>query len=232
MIIPVIRQLACIIRVGTFSAETVGPPIGRQIVPLMLETKEFEMHRKMANHLLQQLTPIAMGAVFMWSAGASAQSQDVTTVKLLANGSEQTIEIDMQALTVGQSRQLAASSGLPAIVTRTEDGLIVEVAGVRKEIALPAVDWVEIDGATGSAKQVKVIHLDTDQADDTAGESLGESRRVVRVIRETGSAPATEAEMAELIAEAEAAAAEASVTPADGEDRVIVIRRIEKDDQQ
>ena len=178
----------------------------------------------------QLAMPLALALFSMLSVGTRAADKDVTTVRLQANGSEQTVDIDMTALAEGQPRQLATTSGLPAIVTRTADGLIVEVAGVRKEIVLPAVEWVELEGGSGSAKQVKVIHID---AEETAeGDTSSESRHVVRVFSDAGEAPVTEAEIAELMAQAEAAAAEAGETHANGDDQVIVLRKIEKREER
>ena len=178
----------------------------------------------------QLAMPLALALFSMLSVGTRAADKDVTTVRLQANGSEQTVDIDMTALSEGQTRQLATTSGLPAIVTRTAEGLIVEVAGVRNEIALPAVEWVELDGETGSAKQVKVIHIDAETSDD--GATSSESRHVVRVFSDAGEAPVTEAEIAELMAQAEAAAAEAGDAQATGDGKVIVIRKIEKGEEQ
>ena len=65
-----------------------------------------------------------------------------------------------------------------------------------------------------------------------AGIGNSESRHVVRVFSDAGEAPATEAEIAELMAQAEAAAAEAGDAHANGDEQVIVIRKIEKREER
>ncbi len=136
-----------------------------------------------------------------------AGASDTATVRIVANGSEETVEVAMDALKIGESRQLTAASGKPAIVTRTENGLTVEVAGKRTEVEFPVVGggdlhWVHADGGDHDGKQVRVIRIDRD-AEVT---DLGDGKRKVVMIKR-GSADAgglDDAGIAELIAELQA----------------------------
>lgn len=180
-----------------------------------------------------------------------AGAADTATVRIVANGSEESVEVAMDDLKVGESRQLTAASGKPAIVTRTENGLTVEVAGKRTEVVFPAaggdVHWVHAHGDAHDGKQVRVIRIDRD-AEVT---DLGDGKRKVIMIKR-GSADASgldDAGIAELIAELQAskdagddarikeiiAELEAKhATVGDGEhEQVIVTRRITRPaDQQ
>jgi hypothetical protein len=129
------------------------------------------------------------------------------------------VVVDMTQLAPGQSRQLTADSGLPAIVTRTDDGLRVEIAGEIREISLPPVEVIEL-GGDGDSQQIVLKRHRVDGVD--AG---GDAQREVRVVRHVRSGDEVDsAELDALIAEA---LAEADV--ADGEPgKLRVIRRIER----
>jgi hypothetical protein len=167
---------------------------------------------------------------------AQAVGRDVADIRVQSNGAEQRVEVDMNRLREGQSLQLSTESGLPAIVTRTADGLSLEVAGETHQIHLPAVEVIDLGGTASDRHivikrqahtqaerahrehQVRVIHRSHDEAME--GE-LDEAR--------------IEALVAEAMAEAEAARASAEIARGEAleaEERahkVRVIRRIERD---
>lgn len=160
---------------------------------------------------------------------AQAAERDIAEVHVQANGAEQRIEVDMNSLSEGQSRQLSADSGLPAIVTRTPEGLRVEIAGETHEIHLPPIELVDLGGGdTGKHIVIK-----------RAGGDSAEGKHEVRVIHRTLDGEVDEAQieamLAEALAEAEAARAAAddahgqALQAAEQARKVRVIRRIERE---
>jgi len=107
-----------------------------------------------------RLTLAIAAAILALGSPVRAADSDVATVRIIANGVEERVEVALHELAVGESRQLTAASGSPAIVTRTEDGLSVEVAGKRTEVRFPGqggdMTWVD-GGAAG--KQLRVVRL-------------------------------------------------------------------------
>jgi hypothetical protein len=160
---------------------------------------------------------------------AQAAERDIAEVHVQANGAEQRVEVDMNSLSEGQSRQLSADSGLPAIVTRTPEGLRVEMAGETHEIHLPPIELVDLGGGdTGKHIVIK-----------RAGGDSAEGKQEVRVIHRTLDGEVDEAQieamLAEALAEAEAARAVAddahgqALQAAEQARKVRVIRRIERE---
>jgi hypothetical protein len=176
------------------------------------------MHTFLSGRSLLSLALAATGFVAALGSAAAAD-RDTTEIRFDANGAEQRVVVDMTQLAPGQSRQLTADSGLPAIVTRTDEGLRVEIAGEIREIALPPVEVIEL-GGDGDSQQ---IVLKRHRVDGAA--TGGDTPREVRVVRHVRSGDEVDsAELDALIAEA---LAEADV--ADGEPgKLRVIRRIER----
>ncbi len=176
------------------------------------------MHTFLSGRSLLSLALAATGFVAALGSAAAAD-RDTTEIRFDANGAEQRVVVDMTQLAPGQSRQLTADSGLPAIVTRTDDGLRVEIAGEIREISLPPVEVIEL-GGDGDSQQIVLKRHRVDGVD--AG---GDAQREVRVVRHVRSGDEVDsAELDALIAEA---LAEADV--ADGEPgKLRVIRRIER----
>jgi hypothetical protein len=129
------------------------------------------------------------------------------------------VVVDMTTLAPGQSRQLTADSGLPAIVTRTDDGLRVEIAGETREVSLPPVEVIEL-GGSGDGHQKIVL-----KQHRVEGAETGASTPQVRVVRHVRSGDATDAAALDaLIAEALDEAGVAAGEPGS----LRVIRRIER----
>lgn len=167
-----------------------------------------------------------------------AADRDIADIRVQSNGVEQRVEVDMNRLREGQSLQLSTESGLPAIVTRTADGLSLEVAGETHQIHLPAVEVIDLEGA--AAGRHIVIQR---QAHAQAGQTRREHQvRVIHRSLEGGvegelDEARIEALVAEAMAEAEAARASAEIArgealeAAERAHKVRVIRRIERDRQ-
>lgn len=183
----------------------------------------------MKHTLIALLTTLALAA--------SAQAADVANVRILGDAGEHTVEIDLDALKVGESRQLATAAGVPAIVSRSEDGLSIEIAGKTTEVALGGhgdLLWVGKHGEGDGHKRVHVMKLDSEAVEEL---DLGDGQRKVIVMRQHGEhgehgsgAPLDDAKLAELIAEIEAkAGAEGDHA---GKERVFVTRKITRDSAQ
>ncbi|WP_395793780.1 hypothetical protein [Aquimonas sp.] len=154
------------------------------------------MHTFLSGRSLLSLALAATGFVAALGSAAAAD-RDTTEIRFDANGAEQRVVVDMTQLAPGQSRQLTADSGLPAIVTRTDEGLRVEIAGEIREIALPPVEVIEL-GGDGDSQQIVLKRHRVDGA--AIG---GDTPREVRVVRHVRSGDEVDsAELDALIAEA------------------------------
>ena len=180
----------------------------------------------MKNTLIGILTTLAFAG--------SVQAADITNVRILGDAGEHAVEIDLDALKVGESRQLATAAGVPAIVRRSEDGLSIEIAGKTTEVALGGhgdLLWVGKHGEGEGHKRVQVMKLDSETVKEI---DLGDGQRKVIVMRHKGEhgsgEPLDDAKLAELIAEIEAKAD----TDGDqaGKERVFVTRKITRDSEQ
>ncbi|MGQ0801450.1 MAG: hypothetical protein ACT4NL_15235 [Pseudomarimonas sp.] len=107
-------------------------------------------------HRLAAVIATAVVALAMTGSAASADS-DIAKVRILANGVEEAVEVEMNSMAVGESRQLVAASGKPAIVTRTAEGLTIEVGGKRTEVQMPSGHGEH--GAHGHGEHLRVIKL-------------------------------------------------------------------------
>lgn len=183
----------------------------------------------------QQMLGLSLAAIGLIAAGSAlAADRDIAEIHVQANGAAQRVEVDMNTLAEGQSRQLSADTGLPAIVTRTATGLTLEIAGESHDIKMPPVEVIHLGGSIdGANRQVVMKRVEGALA---AGDG---ERRTVRVVRREGSGPLDHAELEVLVAEAladaevarEAAALARGEAVQAGQDarKVRVIRRIERD---
>ncbi len=118
-------------------------------------------------HRLAAVIAAAIVALAMTGSAASADS-DIAKVRILANGVEEAVEVEMNSIPVGESRQLVAASGKPAIVTRTAEGLTIEIGGKRTEVRMPASNGEHGPHAHGEhLRIIKLAHGD----DAAAGEA-------------------------------------------------------------
>lgn len=156
---------------------------------------------------------------------ARAGERDVAEVFLSANGAEQRIEVDLGALQPGQSRQLFTDAGLPAIVSRSEQGLQIELAGESHAVPMPQVLHFQQLGASGEAGEKRAVVIKRERSGDAAGEA----RHEVRIVRLGDAAEASELDIDALVAEALAGAEAEGLDLGEGEGRKVrVVRRIER----
>lgn len=160
--------------------------------------------------------------------GGTAVAADIANVKIIANGQEQAVEVDLDQLKVGESRQLVSASGAPAVVTRDENGLSIEIAGRRTEVKLGAVDVSTWHADAGDGK-VKVIEIDRDDLQEFTDQDGQHKVMIVR--KHKGDADAIdESEIAALIAEVEADVQQRKGEAGEDQVQVVVTRKISHDE--
>ena len=172
--------------------------------------------------------PLLLGA--MIGAGALLQSlpsnaSDLAKVRIINAAGEEGVEVDLEQLAVGESRQLTSSSGKPAVVTRNEDGLSIEIAGKTTEVKLAAAGAAHVwHGDLGEGK-VKIIELDDESVRE--GDAARHEHKIVMLHKDGEAAGDHEQELELLIAEADI---DSSVEP--GKDKIIVTRKVVKEVKQ
>lgn len=180
----------------------------------------------MKNHSSLSSMISAALAFGLYSLVASASASDIAKVRIVSAAGEESVQVDLDALKVGSSQQLVAASGKPAVVSRSADGLRIELAGRVTTVALAPVQVHEL-GSSDDGKQVRIIKLDGGHASHH-GEHHGEHK--VMVLRQHGDAEAAdevERHIDELLAEVEAGLDD---TAADGNgDKVVVTREIRRE---
>jgi hypothetical protein len=126
----------------------------------------------------------------------------------------------------GERRGLTAASGNPATLARNAEGLVLELAGERFDVALPEVEVSEDGATTIDGPRRIVIHRHEDRATEPgAAAATTETRKVIKIVRHGEPA---EGETAEAEATAMALAdgdPEALLLAGEGP-RVLVLRRI------
>jgi hypothetical protein len=169
----------------------------------------------------QRLLSTLLVALLAASAAAVAAERDTANVRIVSGGSEEAVEIALDEMKVGESRQLVAKSGKPAIVTRTESGLTIEIAGKRTEVAFPDPEQIVVHG---DGKHVVRLH----EEHAAHGDGDGQVRKVVVMRGHDGTHGAhgdmDDAEIAALVERIEAHALDHD-GDADG-DKVIVTRKV------
>jgi hypothetical protein len=162
-------------------------------------------------------------------ADAPAPVRDETTLHVrTAAGARDTVRFEGE-LAPGERRALTTTSGNAATLTRTDAGLVLELAGERFDIAMPAAVDIDLLAADASVDvdapgRTVVIHRDTRESED--GEVHTGERKIVRIVRRQ-DADAGDAGSAspEVILEGDSP----EVVLLDGEGpRVVVTRRIER----
>lgn len=182
-----------------------------------------DMNTRSFNTLLNG--PMLLGALI----GASAllqslplQASDIANVRIINASGEEGVEVDLDSLAVGESRQLSSSSGKPAVVTRTESGLSIEVAGKTTEVMLADGAHAGLWHADAGDGKVKIIELDDDTLHHADGDEHHE-RKMVFIHKGDENSALSDDEIAALIVDAEQAA-DGSVEP--GKDKIIVTRKV------
>jgi hypothetical protein len=182
----------------------------------------------------------ALCAAILSTAALAAQSvRDETTLLVRTSaGALERLKYEGD-LADGERRALTTEAGNPATLSRVGTGLVLELAGERFDVKLPAVTIdadgeVDVGEVPGERRRV-VIHRDEDHATDVGADGTrSETRKVVQVIRRgeagpdpTGDADATTADVMALALDA----AEPEILLLDGEGpKVVVLRRIVRAD--
>lgn len=134
----------------------------------------------------------------------------------------------------GERRGLTTEAGNPATLARTADGLVLELAGERFDVKLPAVavdadGMVSVDGSEGGRRIVIHREEDTTQGASAEGGTKTETRKVVKIVRK-GESDAGEAAQAEALALSMAGGDPEALLLAGEGPKVLVMRRIVHED--
>jgi hypothetical protein len=179
-------------------------------------------------------------AVLSTAAFAAETARDETTLLVRTSaGALERLKYEGE-LADGERRALTAESGNPATLSRSGDGMLLELAGERFEVKVPdaALAGIDLDAATAGdagedGKRRIVIHRHEDHQDEAAatGEARRETRKVVKLIRKgdaTADESASETDLMALAFEG----ADPEVVLMDGQGpKVVVMRRIVRHDR-
>ena len=161
--------------------------------------------------LLAVLALIAAGPLFATDA---TPTPAMTTVLKLKNpdGAVESLRFD-GALAVGEARGYETDAGTPVLVTRSEDGLRIEMADKTIQVALPEAGDHHAGIEADVEKQVRI---------ERHGEPGSETKVVV--LRRNGDATIDDAEIDALI-DADPEALADSPGDGTGERKVVIVRK-------
>ena len=131
----------------------------------------------MIRNLFQRAVLAATITACVAGASLAADAGERLSVQIDQDGRSETVVID--DLQPGETRQLAAESGKPVIVTRTDDGLEIDIDGDITRVSLAERTlMVRLDGDHPlDIEQLREIALD-----GAAADADGEHKRIVRVL--------------------------------------------------
>lgn len=171
-------------------------------------------------------------------AALAAEVQDQTRIFVrTAPGHVEKLTVDGE-LAPGETRALSTESGAAATITRTEQGLVLQIAGEHFDVpmALATIETEDVVGDLGEAgvnhRQRIVVHTDENESQGEDGQSTSTSQRKIVIVRRAHDG---EGEPAMAIEEALALGPdsadlddpEALLLAGDGEGkRVIVLRTV------
>ena len=172
---------------------------------------------------------LAIAACF--SMAALAGTSDRTRIDVRTK--YDTVEtVVVQDLAPGEVRSLSTATGNPALVTRTDKGIKLELAGETFDVALP--DPEHMDGAELPAG-AKVIRIEKHAHDEVADGADGkvQHRTIVKRHELKGASDGAEVELELHEGDADLALAEAHEPGplAEGQ-RIRVIRELRREEQQ
>lgn len=190
-------------------------------------------HRSLRHDLLAA----ALLAAFAAAAGATASDETSITVRTAAGAIER---VDFAGeLAPGERRALSTRLGNPATLTRTEQGLLLELADERYELPNPSPDLAglatDADGhGTIDGKPVRKIVIRRDKDVSETVDAEGAERKsnvVVKIARHgEGAAGADAIELDPELLVLDPADPELALAAAEGKgQRVIVTRRIKRE---
>ena len=159
----------------------------------------------------------------------AAIAADTASITIVDGDFSDTISVPLDDMKVGDSRQLTADSGLPAIVRRSEDGLSIEVAGHTVDVPFHDAHLQALHVNAGEHPLHVVV--DTDASGVDAGDG-SDKRIVVKHLRHGdghhGDGELDDAEIEAMIEKLRDGHGDGE----DGERRVVVIRKVDAPEAQ
>jgi hypothetical protein len=163
---------------------------------------------------------LAIAACFSVGALAHGPASDETRIDVRTKFN--TVEtVVVQDLGPGEIRSLSTAMGNPALVTRTDKGLKLELAGETFDVALPDPEHLDAADLPAGAK---VVRIEKHERKQVAEGDTTEKKTVV--VKRSGTGSEADAAAAEALADA------ADPGPlADGQ-RIRVIRQVRREEEQ
>jgi hypothetical protein len=158
-------------------------------------------------------------------ANEPAEHDETTLLVRTSAGASERIRFEGE-LAPGESRALSTEAGNPATLSRTDSGMLLELAGERFEIDVPAAAALDAAALEGepehSGKRIIIHDVETQAAADGTTPAPAHERKIVRIIRHAdGSAGGVAGDPAHEMPD------EAELVLPEGEGpQVVVMRRI------
>ena len=167
----------------------------------------------------------------------TAYAGTVEETRFAVKSGGKTEVVKLGEMQVGEVRAIVTEGGTPAVVTRTETGVRLEVNNRIHEVTLDDVLVAHGEGmpiphdgkhAGHDGKRIVFHHEKADGAAPDPGKADGE-RRVIKIVKHhEGDAPVSDVEIDAQMAEALAMVEADGSDPA--RDRVVVVRTVKKTD--
>ncbi len=133
--------------------------------------------------LRRQALALLLGGLCAFAAIAAETVRDETTiVARTAGGALEKVTYEGE-LAPGEQRALTTAKGNPALLSRTDAGMVLEVAGESFDIPVPSAelaDGAAPEGGAGHGRKIVIKHVDKDVVADANG---SEEHEVVTVRR-------------------------------------------------
>jgi len=146
---------------------------------------------------------------------------DTASVTIVDGDFSDSVSVPLDELKVGESRQLTAASGVPAIVSRSEEGLSIEIAGHSVDVPFGGAHLQALH-AHGGKHPLQIIAHEDEQVGD------GSNKRVVVKHVHHGEGQDADGKFEEADIEAMIERLRSGEGDGDdGERRVVVIRKVD-----
>lgn len=133
--------------------------------------------------LRRQALALFLGGLCAFAAVATETVRDETTiVARTAGGALEKVTYEGE-LALGEHRALTTAKGNPAVLSRTDAGMVLEVAGESFDIPVPSAELADAAAPEGDAahgRKIVIKHVDKDVVADANG---SEEHEVVTVRR-------------------------------------------------
>ena len=175
---------------------------------------------------------LAIAACFSVAALAGTSDQTRIDVRTKYNTVETVV---VQDLAAGEVRSLSTASGNPALVTRTDKGLKLELAGETFDIALPDPEQLDDAALPAGAKVIRIEKRSHDELADGADGQKTQHKTIVKRHEVKGQSDGDDFEVELKMHEGDLDAALAEARDpgplAEGQ-RIRVIREMRREEQQ